>query len=36
MNIGLPITLAILDKQVGDQHLRGRLGNLIQTSTLDI
>jgi len=32
----LPRTLAILDRQVGDQHRSGRLGNLTQTGIMDM
>jgi hypothetical protein len=34
--MGFPSTLAIFERQVGDQQHRGRLGNLTQTGTLDI
>jgi hypothetical protein len=34
--MGLPITLAILERHTGDQQQRGRLGNLTHTGTLVI
>jgi hypothetical protein len=33
---GFPSTLAIFERHLGDQQLKGRLGSLIQTGTLVI